>query len=48
MQTPRPALVVSIHDVSPLTREAVACMLRDLNELRVDRTALLVVPNYHK
>ena len=48
MQTPRPALVVSIHDVSPLTREAVACMLRDLNELRVDRTALLVVPNYHR
>ena len=48
MQTPRPALVVALHDVSPLTREIVACMLRDLAELRVERTALLVVPNYHR
>jgi uncharacterized protein len=48
MQTPRPALVVSIHDVSPLTREVVACMLRDLAEVRVTRMALFVVPNYHR
>jgi uncharacterized protein len=48
MQTPRPALVVALHDVSPLTREVVACMLRDLAELSVERTALLVVPNYHR
>jgi len=47
MQTSRPALIVSIHDVSPLTREAVDAMLRDLAEVGVKRTSLLVIPNHH-
>jgi predicted deacetylase len=48
MQTPRPALVVSIHDVSPLTREMVTRILRDLSELELERISLLVIPNHHK
>jgi predicted deacetylase len=48
MQTPRQALVVSIHDVSPLTRGTVSRMLRDLSEMEVSRIALLVIPNHHK
>ena len=48
MQTPRRALVVSIHDVSPLTREMVAQMLHDLTKVGVDRVPLLVIPNHHK
>lgn len=47
MQTSRPALIVSIHDVSPLTRETVDGMLRDLAETGVKRTSLLVIPNHH-
>jgi Predicted deacetylase len=47
MQTSRPALVVSIHDVSPLTRETVDVMLRDLDAVGVGRTSLLVIPNHH-
>lgn len=47
MQTPRPSLVVSIHDVSPLTREATQEMLRDLEEVGVARTSLLVIPDHH-
>ena len=42
------ALVVSIHDVSPLTRNAVAAMLDDLAALGVAHTSLLVVPNHHR
>lgn len=41
------ALVVSIHDVSPLTRERVAEMLADLAKAGVLRTSLLVIPNHH-
>jgi predicted deacetylase len=41
------ALVVSIHDVSPVTREAVARMLADLAEAGVGRVSLLVVPDHH-
>jgi uncharacterized protein len=48
MQTPRRALVVSIHDVSPLTRDVAAQMLLDLSEAGVDRMPLLVIPNHHK
>ena len=48
MQTPRRALVVSLHDVSPLTRDIAAQMLHDVSESGVDRMALLVVPNHHK
>jgi len=47
MQTSRPVFVVSIHDLSPLTRERVAVMLRDLAEVGVGRTSLLVIPNHH-
>jgi predicted deacetylase len=47
MQTSRPALIVSIHDVSPLTREAVEAMLQDLRAAGVARTSLLVIPNHH-
>jgi predicted deacetylase len=41
------ALVVSVHDVSPFTREAVAAILDDLAQLGVARVSLLVVPEYH-
>jgi predicted deacetylase len=47
MQTSHPALIVSIHDVSPLTREAVEVMLRDLAAVGVPRTSLLVIPDHH-
>jgi len=47
MQTSRPALIVSIHDVSPLTKAAVVKMLDDLAALGVGKTSLLVVPNHH-
>jgi predicted deacetylase len=48
MQTPRRALVVSVHDVSPLTRETVTQMLRELREAGLDRIPLLVIPNHHE
>ena len=48
MQTPRRALVVSLHDVSPLTRERVAHMLDDLLGSGVERIPLLVIPNHHR
>jgi predicted deacetylase len=48
MQTPRRALVVSLHDVSPLTRERVAHILDDLLGAGVDRIPLLVIPNHHR
>ncbi len=41
------AVVVSIHDVAPLTRAAVAQMLTELSALGIARCSLLVVPNYH-
>jgi uncharacterized protein len=41
------SLVVSIHDVSPASREAVTFMLGALGRLGVQRTSLLVVPDYH-
>lgn len=47
MQTPRPALIVSLHDVSPLTRDRVSDMLSDLKDIGVSRTSLLVIPNHH-
>lgn len=47
MQTSRPALVVSIHDVSPLTEERVKTMLGDLENIGVGKISLLVVPNHH-
>lgn len=41
------ALVVSIHDVSPATRDAVTLILAALSRIGVRRTSLLVVPDYH-
>ena len=40
-------LAVSVHDVSPLTRYRVEVMLRDLAEVGVGVTSLLVVPDHH-
>ena len=47
MQTPRPALVVSIHDVSPLTLARVAQIAGDLAKAGVSRISLLVIPEHH-
>ena len=44
---PSPALVVSIHDVSTVTRLMVDRMIRDLAELGVPVTSLLVIPDHH-
>lgn len=41
------ALVVSIHDVSPLTRPDCERMLQDLAEAGVGTTSLLVIPDHH-
>jgi predicted deacetylase len=43
----RRALAVSVHDVSPLTREATDRMLSDLGAAGVGVTSLLVVPDHH-
>jgi predicted deacetylase len=40
-------LVVSVHDVSPHTRERVAAILGDLLRAGVRRASLLVVPDHH-
>ncbi|HEY5792317.1 MAG TPA: polysaccharide deacetylase family protein [Chthoniobacterales bacterium] len=40
-------LVVSIHDVSPATREMVELMIADLRAAGVAKTSLLVIPNHH-
>ncbi len=42
------ALVVSIHDVAPSTREKLERILADLKRHRVSACSLLVVPNYHR
>lgn len=42
-----PSLVVSIHDVSTVTRTRVDDMLRDLEETGVPVTSLLVIPDHH-
>lgn len=43
----RRALAVSVHDVTPLTREATDRMLSDLAGAGVGVTSLLVVPDHH-
>lgn len=50
MPSPSPsrALVVSIHDVSPLTRQASQNILTELRKLGVHECSLLVVPNHHR
>ena len=40
-------LVVSLHDVSPLTQDLCEQILSQLRELGVDQTSLLVIPNHH-
>jgi uncharacterized protein len=40
-------LVVSIHDVSPVTRPICDRILEELAALGIERTSLLVIPNYH-
>lgn len=47
MQNARPALVVSIHDVSPSTEKRVVSMLADLEEAGLKTTSLLVIPDHH-
>ena len=42
-----PSLVVSIHDLSTVTRVAVSRMLADLAEVGVSVTSLLVIPDHH-
>jgi predicted deacetylase len=41
------SLVVSLHDVSPLTQSLCEKILSDLDELGVNRTSLLIIPNHH-
>src|SRR3954454_438938 len=41
------ALVVSIHDVCPSTRETCAAILSDLAALGLRQCSLLVVPDHH-
>jgi len=43
----RRALAVSVHDVSPLTRETSERMLNDLAGAGIGVTSLLVVPDHH-
>jgi uncharacterized protein len=42
-----PALIVDLHDVSPLTQERSDAILRELGDLGVNETSLLVIPNHH-
>jgi predicted deacetylase len=41
------ALVVSLHDVSPLARERCERIVDELAKIGVRRTSLLVIPNHH-
>ena len=41
------SLVVSLHDVSPLTRPVFEPMLAELRALGVERCSLLVIPDHH-
>ena len=40
-------LVVSLHDISPLTQSVSAQILAELTDLGIEETSLLVIPNYH-
>lgn len=42
------ALVVSIHDVAPATRPRVEVIVREIEQLGVGVSSLLVVPDYHR
>jgi predicted deacetylase len=41
-------LVVSIHDISPLTQASCARILDDLREIGVPNASLLIIPNHHQ
>ncbi len=41
------SLVVSLHDVSPLTQILCEEILAQLRQLGIDQTSLLVIPNHH-
>jgi len=41
------SLVVSIHDVSPLTQPFCEEILAQLLQLGIDQTSLLIIPNHH-
>lgn len=47
MQTTTRTLIVSIHDVSPLTQTRVTEMLHELAACGIGQTSLLVVPDHH-
>lgn len=47
VQEKKKRIVVSIHDVCPVTRPRVERMLEELGGLGVRKTSLLVVPDYH-
>lgn len=42
------SLVVSLHDVSPLTQVLCENILAQLQELGIRQTSLLVIPNHHR
>lgn len=42
------ALVVSIHDVSPFTQQTTTDILRELREIGVAHSSLLVIPDHHR
>lgn len=42
------ALVVSLHDASPLTREPCNRILAELKQLGANRCSLLVIPDHHR
>ncbi|MBV8376879.1 MAG: polysaccharide deacetylase family protein [Verrucomicrobia bacterium] len=42
------SLVVSLHDVSPLTQTSCEEILMQLRQLGIDQTSLLVIPNHHR
>ncbi|HXM33511.1 MAG TPA: polysaccharide deacetylase family protein [Chthoniobacterales bacterium] len=46
-QSGREALIVSLHDVVPATRDGCAKILAELSRRGVAVSSLLVVPNYH-
>src|SRR5438105_3761201 len=46
-ESPVGSLVVSVHDVSPVTRPTIEKILADLKVAGVRVTSLLVVPDYH-
>ena len=47
-QEPARAVVVSIHDVSPVTWQRTIGILGDLESLGITRVSLLVIPDHHR